>query len=172
MMKKRLSIVAIIVLVAVLMVCLVGCNTGDPIEFSTYGRVEYGTGDKYDAGHFVVSMFTTYDDFYEYAATLNIIEPATVADSEDDEDGRPSLNAAFFEEYNMIAIEHGAYQNESYEIKKVTIKDSTLTVKYNRTYTESLLTYTYIDFIYVQKTLVENVTECKATASSMSISFG
>lgn len=72
----------------------------------------------------------------------------------------------------MIAIEHGAYQNESYEIKKVTIKDSTLTVKYNRTYTESLFTYTYIDFIYVQKTLVENVTECKVTSSSMSISFG
>lgn len=168
-MKKRLSIVAIIVLVAVLMVCLVGCNTGDPIEFNTYGKVEYGTGDKYDAGHFNATMFTTYDDFYEYGKTLNIIEPATVADGEDD---RPTLNVAFFEEYNMIAIEHGAYQNESYEIKKVTIKDSTLTVKYNRTYTESLFTYTYIDFIYVQKTLVENVTECKVTSSSMSISFG
>lgn len=173
-MKKRLSIISVIVLVVLLVVCLVGCDYGDEIEFKEYGRVTVDPLES-DSKEGIIStkMFKNHDDFWTFAKDAGLTtNTATAADNENEDEELPDLDEAFFETYAIVAIEHGMYDGESAKISKVMVKDTKLTVKYSRKYTESFFVDVVIDLIYVEQSLVENVTECQSVSSSVKFSFG
>ncbi len=158
---KKLGLLATIVLIIILAAtCLVGCSTGDPIEFSVEELVLTGST-SFDDEHASAKKIESREELIEYLELGDSFDMSLIE----------QFNDAYFEESAVIVLSHSVYDDESYEIKSVNIKGTKLTVKLSRKYTESMFTQMYYDFITINKADVENVTQCSVSTSSMKFSF-
>ena len=158
---KKFSILAVMILIVILTTCLVGCDFGDPIDFTMEELVLHGdtemnehseTAKKIDSREELLSYMNFSSNF-----NMELIK---------------KFDDSYFEENSLIILTHYVYDDETYEVKDVKVKDTKLTVKLSRKYVEGFFTQIYYDFIRVNKNDVENVTQCSVVTSSTSISFG
>ena len=157
---KKFSILAVVILIVILTTCLVGCSYGDPIEFTKENLVLEGSTDTRERNEKAEKIDSREEllSYMEFGSNFNmsLIE---------------KFDSTYFEENSLIILTHSVYDDESYEIKDILIKDTKLTVKLSRKYIECYFCQTYYDFIKVNKSDVENITQCVVVTSSVSFSF-
>lgn len=157
---KKFSILAVVILIVILTTCLVGCSFGDPIEFTKEDLVLHGSSDsrEHSARAKVINSREEFLSYMDFSDSFDM----TLIQKFDD---------TYFEENSLIILSHSVYDEESYEIKDIQVKDTKLTVKLSRKYVESFFCQTYYDFLKVNKSDVENITDCSVSTSSVSFSF-
>lgn len=160
-MKKNIIILVLAVLIT-LTFCLVGCNTGDPIDFSVQSLVIKGTITPHNADVHSAHILNNKEELIYYLDTRHLDHSSSDIELYDEN---------FFEENILIAVRHNVYNSEKYSFKKVSVKGTKINVTLKRKYSDEYYSEIRHNFIKVKRSDVQDCTTAVVLTETTKIDF-
>ena len=144
---KKNKFIFLITLIIILIVNLTGCSAGTPIAFA---RLKINLhNDLYQSRGsraYLIRNEAGLNEFLEDSALWL--------------DSDQNLPNDFFNDNALLIVRHTVYSEETYKVKSVKIKENKLTVSLDRKYTDKSHPKVYYLFLSVNKSDVEDITNC------------